>query len=177
MAVGVRTAADPLQMAAAVRTAVQSVDKDQPLARVRSMDQMLAASTGQRRLSMVLIGVFAALALTLASIGIYGVMSYTVTQRTNELGIRMALGAARGNVLALVVWQGMELALAGVAVGVFGSFWLTRLIGAQLYQVNARDPWTFALVAVTLSVIGFVATLLPAVRATRVDPVEALRMD
>jgi putative ABC transport system permease protein len=175
--VGVRTSLEPLAMTNAVRTAVQSVDKDQPLARIQSMDQMLSNSVGQRKLSTVLIGLFAALALVLASIGIYGVMSYTVTQRAQEIGIRMALGAARGDVLGLVVRQGMELAVLGVLLGVFAGLWLTKLIATQLFDVGPRDPWTFAPVAALLACVALLATLVPALRATKVDPVNALRAD
>jgi putative ABC transport system permease protein len=164
-------------MTAAVRTAVQEIDRDMPLARVQVMDEMIANSTGQRRLSMVLIVAFSGVALILASIGIYGVMSYSVTQRSQELGIRMALGAARGNVLSLVIRQGMELALLGVLIGVFGGLWLTGLLRTQLFDVSTRDPATFALVAVLLAGIALIATLVPALRATRVDPVTALRND
>jgi ABC-type antimicrobial peptide transport system permease subunit len=123
----------------------------------------------------VLLTVFAGLALTLASIGIYGVMSYIVTQRTRELGIRMALGAARGSVLRRVLIQGMQLATLGVGIGVLGAFVVTRSLASQLYDVKAKDPSTYLIVVAALMGIGFVATLLPAVRATKVDPVEALR--
>jgi len=130
---------------------------------------------GQRKLSMILLGVFSGIALLLASIGIYGVMSYSVTQRTRELGIRMALGAARSRVLALVVSQGMALALSGVAIGLLGAFGLTRFLTTQLYAVKPTDPATFVLVALVLSTTALLATLIPAMRATRVDPVVALR--
>jgi putative ABC transport system permease protein len=171
----VRTEGPPLAMTPPVRAAVQSIDRDMPLSRVQAMEEMVADSVGQRRLSMVLIAAFSVLALLLAAIGIYGVMSYTVTQRSHELGIRLALGAARNNVLRLVVWQGMQLAVLGVLIGVFGGLWITRLVEAQLYQVSARDPWTFVTVATMLALIGLVATLVPALRATRVDPVKVLR--
>ena len=177
LTVGVRTAAAPLSMTSAVRAAVQTVDKDIPLARVQTMDQMIANSTGPRRMSMVLIAAFSTLALVLAAIGIYGVMSYSVTQRAQEIGVRMALGAGQRSVLTLVLRQGMELAVLGVLLGVFGGLWLTRLVAAQLYKVDARDPATFTAVALALSAVAFVATLVPALRATRVDPVEALRAE
>ena len=124
---------------------------------------------------MLLIGIFAGVALMLASIGIYGVMSYSVAQRAREMGIRMALGAARGRVLGLVVGQGMALVGLGVALGLVGAFALTRLLGSQLYSVAPTDPGTFTAVAVLLSGIALAATLPPALRATRVDPVVALR--
>jgi len=136
---------------------------------------MIGSSLGQRRLSMLLLGGFSGIALLLASIGIYGVMSYSVAQRTRELGIRMALGAARTRVLGLVVGQGMVLAGAGIAIGLLGAFGLTRLLGAQLYSVSATDPSTFVLVAILLAGIALLASLVPALRATRVDPIVALR--
>jgi putative ABC transport system permease protein len=124
---------------------------------------------------MILLGVFSAIAMLLASIGIYGVMSYSVTQRSRELGIRMALGAARGRVLALVVGQGMALAGAGIAIGLVAAFALTRLLTSQLFGVGATDAPTFTIVSALLVAIALLATLLPAMRATRVDPVVALR--
>jgi putative ABC transport system permease protein len=173
--VAVRTQGDPATYVNAVRTALQSVDRDVPLARIRVLDELVAESMGQRRLSMILLGVFAGLALLLASLGIYGVMSYSVTQRSRDLGVRMALGAARGSVLALVMRQGMVLAVAGVAIGLAGAVGLTRLMASQLYDVKPTDPLTFVVVAVVLVSIALVATFVPALRATRVDPVVALR--
>jgi putative ABC transport system permease protein len=175
MSVAVRTTGDPLLMARPVREAIHSVDKDMPLSNVQSMDQMLESSLGQRRLSMILLGAFSAIALVLASIGIYGVLAYSVTQRSRELGIRMALGAARGRVLRLVIGQGMALAVVGIAIGLAGALALTRLLGTQLYSIKPTDPATFAGVSFLLAAIAFVATLVPALRATRVDPVVALR--
>jgi putative ABC transport system permease protein len=175
MTVAIRTDGNPLGMLSAAREAVHSVDRNLPLARVNTMDALVSASVGQRKLSMILLGIFSAVAVLLASIGIYGVMSYSVTQRTRELGIRMALGAARTRVLALVVGQGMALAGVGVAVGLVAALGLTRLLRAQLFGVGATDPSTFAFVSVLLAVIALAATLIPAMRATRVDPVVALR--
>jgi putative ABC transport system permease protein len=175
MQVAVRTAGDPLAIVGALRSAVRAVDKDMPISRVRTMDDLIGSSLGQRRLSMLLLGAFSGIALLLASIGIYGVMSYSVAQRTRELGIRMALGAARQRVLGLVVGQGMALAGAGIAIGLVGAFGLTRLLGTQLYSVSATDPSTFVVVAVILAGIALVASLVPALRATRVDPIVALR--
>jgi len=177
MSIAVRTAGDPGQAVNAVRGAVRTVDKDQPLSQVRTMDELLEASVGQRRLSMLLLGLFSAIALVLAAIGIYGVMSYTVAQRTREIGVRMALGAARASVLGLVLRQGVALALAGVAAGVLASLGLNRLIASQLYDVRATDPATFIGVAVALTTVATLACLLPALRATRVDPVVALRQE
>ena len=170
-----RTTGDPLKIVPAVRAAVKEIDRELPLANIRTMEEMIGNSMSQRRLSTVLLGVFSAIALLLATIGIYGVMSYSVTQRQRELGIRMALGASRGGVLGLVLRQGMVLAVVGVLIGLAGAFALTRLIASQLYNVKATDPLTFVLVTVVLTSVALVASLVPAMRATRVDPVVALR--
>jgi putative ABC transport system permease protein len=170
-----RTAGDPLQSVAAVRQAVQSVDPDLPIANARSMDELIAQSVGQRRLSMLLLSVFSGVALVLASIGIYGLMSYSVAQRSRELGVRIALGAGRGDLLRLVLQQGMRLALAGIVIGVAAAFALTRVIASQLYGVTATDPATFVAVAALLGLTALAANLIPALRATRVDPAVILR--
>ena len=175
MSFAVRTTGDPLTMARSVREALHSVDRDMPMSNINSMDQLLETSLGQRRLSMLLLGAFSAIALLLASLGIYGVLAYSVSQRSRELGIRMALGAARGRVLRLVVGQGMALAVIGIVIGLVGAYLLTRFLASQLYSVTATDPVTFAGVAFLLGAIALVATLVPAMRATRVDPVVALR--
>jgi putative ABC transport system permease protein len=175
MTVAMRTTGSPLALLPAAREAVHAVDRDLPLSAVNTMDKLVESSVGQRKLSMILLGVFSAIALLLAFIGIYGVMSYSVTQRTRELGIRMALGAARTRVLGLVVGQGMTLACGGVAIGLVAAFALTRFLSNQLFGVGATDAGTFTVVSVALLGIAFLATLLPALRATRVDPVVALR--
>ena len=175
MTVAVRTTGNPLGALPALREAVHSIDRNLPLSSVNTMDKLVEASVGQRKLSMMLLGLFSAIAMVLASIGIYGVMSYSVAQRTREMGIRMALGAVRSRVLLLVVRQGMALAGAGVVIGLLGAFGLTRLLSSQLFAVRATDPSTFALVSALLVVIALIATLVPALRATRVDPVVALR--
>jgi putative ABC transport system permease protein len=175
MTVAIRTSGDPLGVLPAAREAVHSIDRNLPVANVRTMAAMVDASVGQRKLSMILLGVFSGIALLLASIGIYGVMSYSVAQRTRELGIRMALGAARSRVLALVVGQGMLLAGIGVGIGLIAALALTRFLANQLFDVGATDPSTFALVSTLLVGVALLATLLPALRATRVDPVVALR--
>jgi putative ABC transport system permease protein len=177
MQVAIRTDVAPLSIVSAVRQAVQSVDKDQPLSQVKSMEQALSESVGQRRLSMLLLGLFATIALLLATIGIYGVMSYSVAQRSHELGIRMALGAARGNVLQLVMRQGMSLVIIGLVLGIAGAFGVTRLLATQLFGVKPTDPMTFTMVALGLALVALVATLVPAMRATRVDPLVALRQE
>jgi putative ABC transport system permease protein len=177
MTFAVRTTGSPTAMTGAIRAAVQRVDKDMPLTRARTMDDMMSAAVGQRRFSMLLLAMFSALAALLAALGIYGVMSYSVLQRTHELGIRLALGAERPGVLRLVVRQGMELAILGVLLGALGGLWLTRLLQAQLYGVSPRDPVTFVTVAVLLAIVALAATFIPAMRATRVDPVVALRLE
>jgi len=175
MDVVVRTAGDPRQFVSAVRAASRDVDRDLPMARVTTVDELVSSSMGQRRLSTVLLGIFAGLALLLASLGIYGVMAYSVAQRTRELGVRVALGATRENVLGLVLRQGVVLAGLGAVIGLAGAFGLTRLIASQLYAVKATDPVTFAGVTVLLLVVAIGATLVPAWRATRIDPLVALR--
>jgi putative ABC transport system permease protein len=173
----VRTQTDPLSLAAAVRQAVWAIDKDQPVANVSTMDQLLADSLDRPRFNTLLLAVFSVVALLLAAIGIYGVMSYTVTQSTRELGIRLALGAQARDVLKLVVGQGAMLALLGVAVGVLGAFALTRLLTTLLYEVTATDPLIFVGGSVLLIVVALLACYLPARRATKVDPLVALRCE
>jgi putative ABC transport system permease protein len=175
MSVAVSTKGDPNGVVGAMRNAVRSVDPGLPIAQVNTREKMIDGSVGQRKLSMVLLGLFSGIALLLASIGIYGVMSYSVAQRSRELGIRMALGAERWRVLRLVVSQGMGLTALGVAIGLVAAFALTRLLAAQLYGVGATDPATFGTVAGLLIGVALLASLLPALRATRVDPVVALR--
>jgi putative ABC transport system permease protein len=175
MSFAVRTVGDPNRALPAVRAALHAIDPDVPISNISTMDANIANSMGQRRFAMMLLGLFAVMALVLASIGIYGVMSYSVTQRAHEIGIRMALGAARQRVLGMVMRQGLALVGLGVVIGVVGAFALTRLIASQLYGVKPTDPATFVLVAVTLVGVAAVATFVPAMRATRVDPVVALR--
>ena len=175
MTFAVRTAGDPNATLSAVRSAIYSVDRDVPLANTSTMETNIGNSMGQRRFAMLLLGLFAAMAAVLASIGIYGVMSYSVTQRAHEIGIRMALGAARRNVLSMVMGQGLLLVGIGVAIGVAGAVALTRLITSQLFGVKPTDPATFAMVAFLLVGVAMLATLVPALRATRVDPIVALR--
>jgi putative ABC transport system permease protein len=175
MAVAVRTRGNPERYVNLVRDAVRSVDPDQPISNVAPMEELLSRSVGERRLSMMLLSLFSGIALVLASVGIYGVMSYSVTERSRELGVRIALGADRSDVLRLVLKQGMRLAVLGIGVGLAAALALTRLIESQLYGVTATDPGTFALVAVVLAATALVANLIPAIRATRLDPAAVLR--
>ena len=170
-----RTQGDPLALASTVEQAIHSIDKDLPVFNVRSMDQLLGNATAQQRLTMILLAGFAILALTLAAVGIYGVMSYAVTQRTHEIGIRMALGAKSSNVLNLVIRQGMVPALIGVVAGTAAAFALTRLMTSLLYGVSATDLETFVVVPLLLTVVALAACFVPARRATKVDPMIALR--
>jgi putative ABC transport system permease protein len=176
MAVRTKTS-DPLALIPAAQNAVWSVDKNVPLAGVRTMQDLIASSVLRRKFTMLLLAIFAALAMMLAAIGLYGVMSYTVSQRTHEIGIRMALGAQRSDVLKMVVKQGMSLAVAGVALGIAASLGLTRLISGLLYGVSASDPITFAALALLLGGVALVSNYIPARRATEVDPMVALRYE
>ncbi|HYY42012.1 MAG TPA: FtsX-like permease family protein, partial [Pyrinomonadaceae bacterium] len=171
----VRTTSDPAALAPVVRRAVHEIDNTQPVYAVNTMAQILSDSLAAQRLSMLLLSLFAAGALIIAAVGIYGVMSYSVVQRTHELGIRLALGAQPRDVLRLVIRQGMLLALAGVAVGLVGALLLTRVMTTLLYGVHPTDPVTFTAVSLILLTVALTACFIPARRATRVDPLIALR--
>ncbi len=173
----IRTKGDPAGLAAAVRKVVQGIDPDQPVANVRTMEQWVDLAVASARYRTTLLGLFALVALVLASTGIYGVMSYSVAQRTHEIGVRMALGARQFDVLKLVVRQGMTLVVVGVGIGLLGAAALTRVLSTLLFGVTARDPLTFVAVAALLTLIAFVACYLPARRATKVDPLVALRYE
>jgi putative ABC transport system permease protein len=174
MALVIRTAGDPAVLAPAVRHEVQMLDHDQPVYNVRTMNDVVANSIGTQRLSMQLFAAFAVSALLLAAVGIYGVMAYSVTQRTQEIGIRMALGAQRRDILRLVVRQGLLLTLIGVAVGIVGAFALTRAISTLLFGVSTTDLATFIAVPLFLIFVSLAACYLPARRASKVNPVQAL---
>ncbi len=172
----IRTPGDPLRFTKAVREQVHALDPDQPVALIRTMDDLVEEQVGQRRLLVILLGSFSGVALLLALIGIYGVIAYSVAQRTQEMGIRRALGAQQSDILRLVVGQGFRLALVGVALGIAGAWGLTRLLGTLLFHVSATDPATFVAVAVLFLLVALAASYLPARRATGIDPMAALRI-
>jgi putative ABC transport system permease protein len=172
-----RTSREPLSLVPNVRQELSGLDKDQPLYNVRTMEQVLAQSISRQRFQMLLIAIFASVGLVLASVGIYGVISYSVTQRTHEIGIRMALGAQGRDVLRMIIGQGMLLTLIGVGVGLAVAFLLTRVMASLLYGVSATDPLTFIAVSVLLTLVALLACFIPARRAMKVDPMEALRYE
>jgi putative ABC transport system permease protein len=173
----IRTGSDPMSVVAAVKSQIWSVDQEQTIASISLMDRILADSVAQRQFYMLLLAIFAFVALLLAAVGIYGVMSYTVTQRTHEIGIRMALGARQGDVLKMVVGHGLFLALMGVALGLVTAYAATRLMESMLFGVTATDPLTFVGVAVVLTGVALLACFVPARRAAKVDPMVALRYE
>jgi len=177
MSLMVRCANDPASVAAAIRAEVLALDKDQPVYSTKTLDSLLSESVATPRFRTLLLGLFAALALILATVGIYGVMSYSVIQGTHEIGIRMALGANVTDVLQLILKNGMRLALAGVAIGLVGAFALTRLMSTLLFGVEPTDAMTFTIVSAGLIGIALFACYLPARRATKVDPLVALRYE
>jgi len=166
-----------MAIAPAFVNAVHEIDAEVPVSDIRPMTDVLSISTAQRRLTMMLLAIFAAMALLIAAVGLYGVISYTVTQRTQEIGIRMALGAQRGDVLRMVVGQAMAMTAAGVAIGALGAFLLTRLMATLLFDVKPGDPITFVVVAGLLGAVALFASYIPGRRATTVDPVIALRAE
>jgi putative ABC transport system permease protein len=172
-----RSAIDPAGLTSAVRVAVAAIDKDQPISEIATMQQMVDESVSTRHLTLVLLGLFSGLALVLAAIGIYGVISYSVQQRTHEIGIRMALGAQRSNVLRLVVGQGVKLATIGVLIGIAAALGLMRLLTTLLFGVSANDPITFAAASAILLLVALAACYIPARRAIAVDPMVALRYE
>ncbi|MGP0076367.1 MAG: ABC transporter permease [Bryobacteraceae bacterium] len=173
----IQTVADPSSLSAAIQHEIQSVDSQLAATKIRAMDQVISESTARQNFNMLLLTIFASLALLLAAIGIYGLMSYTVEQRTQEIGIRMALGADRNNMLTLVVRQGMILAGIGVVIGLAASFGVNRFLASLLFGVKTSDPITYAAVAIILVSVAFLATYIPARRATKIDPLVALRYE
>jgi ABC-type antimicrobial peptide transport system permease subunit len=173
----VRTRGPQPALAEALAEAVRGVDRDVPIYEVRTMEERLATAVAQRRFLMRVVLAFGGAAVGLALLGLYGVISYSVSRRTREIGIRVAVGARQLDIARLVAWQGLRLAAAGLAIGVAAAFGLTRLIQAQLYGVGRLDPVTFAVVVVVVAGAALAAMLLPARRAARVDPIVALRRD
>jgi putative ABC transport system permease protein len=172
-----RSNQDPRSLASSIRREIQSIDPDEPVANIRTLDTVVADSVAPRRLAVVLLGVFAGIALLLSAVGIYGVISYLVVQRTHEIGVRMALGALPRDVLGLVLRRGMGLVLLGGGIGLSVSVALTRLLAGTLYGVSATDPLTFAAVTALLAGVALAACYVPARRAARGDPMEALRYE
>ncbi|HTM41267.1 MAG TPA: ABC transporter permease, partial [Terriglobales bacterium] len=177
MQLAVRTAADPVSMISTVRTEIAAIDPEEPVYNVTTLEQTLSDSVSPRRFNMLMLGIFAGIALALATVGIYGVMAFSVTQRTREIGIRMALGAERRDVLGLMAHQALRVTLAGVAFGLAGAWGLTRFLSGFLYGVQPTDLATFVLVPIVLVAVSLLACYIPARRATKVDPMEALRYE
>jgi predicted permease len=173
----VRTSVDPLSLVGAIKQEIRAIDKDQPIAQVQTLDDKLSESIAPQRFTLLLLGIFASIALSLAAAGIYGVMSHAVTQRTQEIGVRMALGARQLDVLKLIVRQGMSLVVIGVGLGLAGAYATTRLMTSLLFDVTAKDPITFVVVTVVLTIVALLACYIPARRATKVDPLVALRYE
>ena len=166
-----------MRMVTAVREQIWAVDKDQPISNIVTMERLMAKSVAPRRFNLLLLGVFAMVGLALAGMGLYGVMSYTVTQRTREIGVRMAMGAQRGDVLRLVIREGMKLAFIGALLGLGGALALTRLLKTLLFGVSATDPLTFIVIAAVLTLVALLACWIPARRAASMDPLVSLRIE
>jgi len=173
----VRASGDPTTLISAVRKTLATMDPDAPIFDVKMLSDYVALDLGRARFQTVLLSLFAGVALLLTTIGVYGVVAYGVAQRTHEIGVRMALGASRSDVLRMILNGGLMLTLAGVAVGVIGALALAKLIESMLYEIPPRDPATYVIVCVTLSVVALLASYIPALRATRVDPIIALRYE
>ena len=173
----VRTTGDPASLATEVQAAIHSIDRNVPISELQTMEQVVTKATGESRFYLTLLGAFACVALVLAAVGIYGVMSYSVSRRIHEIGIRMALGAQREHVLRLVVWHGVTLAIAGIAVGLAGALALTRLMSGLLYGTKPADPATFVASVLVLGLVAIVSSYIPARRAAKVEPMVALRYE
>jgi predicted permease len=177
MTLVLRSQGDPSSLSSAIKQELRRIDPDLPMYSVRTMAERVEESLARRRFSMLLLGLFAGIALALATIGIYGVMAYLVNQGTREIGIRMALGASQREILKLVVFQGMTLAVSGVAIGLGAALVFTRLMRSLLFGINPSDPMTFGAIALLLMVVALLATYIPAKRAAHVDPIVSLRAE
>jgi len=177
MYLAVRTSGKPTNLVSAIRHEVQAIDREQPIADIATMEELLSTSLSQSRFSTLLLAIFAGVALVLAAVGLYGLMAYNVEQRTREIGIRVALGAQRSDVMSLVVKQGLRLAVIGIAVGLFAALSLTRVMTSLLFGITATDPLTFTVIPILLGAVALIASIIPARRATKVDPMIALRYE
>jgi putative ABC transport system permease protein len=175
MALAVRTSSDPMAMIGSVRREVMAVDADQPVYQIQTMEDLVSKSIAQPRFYSTTLGIFATLALILAGVGVYAVMSYSVTQRTHEIGVRMAVGAERRDVIKLILREGMLLTVIGMSLGLAGALALTRIVASLLFDVSPNDLITFTLIALLLIHIALLACYIPARRATKIDPMLALR--
>jgi putative ABC transport system permease protein len=173
----VKSRIEKASLTSSIRSVLKSIDRNQPISSISTMDQLLRDSVGSRRVTLILLGIFSALALVLAGIGIYGVISYSVAQRTQEIGIRMALGARREDVMRMILLQGARIAATGLAAGMTAAFVLTRYLEKLLFSVSPGDPATFAIVALVLALVALLACYIPARRTLRVDPLTALRYE
>jgi len=177
MTVIIKGTSDPNQLIGSVRQAIKEIDPDQPMYNPRTMGEIRAESVAPERLSLTLLAIFAGIALVLAIVGIYGVMSYSVTQRTHEIGIRMAIGAQQRDVFRMILGQGMKLALIGIGIGLVGAFALTRLMASMLFGVEPTDATTFGTISILLTAVALLACFLPGRRATKVEPTVSLRYE
>jgi putative ABC transport system permease protein len=177
MTIVIKGTGDPNQLIASARAQVAAADPDQPIYNIRTMDEIRGEAVAPQRLNLMLMSIFAGLALVLAIVGIYGVMSYAVTQRTHEIGIRMAIGAQPRDVFRMILGHGMFLTAVGLVAGLLGAFALTRLMATMLFGVGPTDPATFAGVALLLAAVALIACYIPGKRATKVDPVNSLRYE
>jgi ABC-type antimicrobial peptide transport system permease subunit len=171
----VRASSDPRALMARLRSAVQAEDPNLPVYQMRRMDEVIAASIAPRRTNTILLVLFGALAVLLATVGVYAVLSYGVGQRTREIGVRVALGAQRRDVIRMIVGDGVRLTVLGVGIGLLGAYWLSRFVSSLLYGVSPQDPRVFIAAPIVLAAVAAVAAWIPALRATRVDPITALR--